>query len=170
MERDFWARDKPSSTYSTFEPLSVPSEEAIAVRPGNPLKAASGRLSSHKHKNFSRWQKKSCRDNFWSMCMPYRSAGCIQHVMLQDKLLDYEVSLTFPDHNWATLIHLIQREACNWSLSSLNLCSWRTNEVVIEAGSLDNSSRGRLVWRQVLRGVCEGKTKTKTSISNPLWQ
>lgn len=85
-------------TFFTFEPLLVPSEEAIAVRLGVLIKPLADHFQVISTK-ISVAGRKSSVGKISGLCLPCRSTGCTPQVMLQDKLLDYEVSLTVSDHN-----------------------------------------------------------------------
>lgn len=102
MEMDFSARDKPSSTYFThlspFEPLSIPGGVPTAVRLGILTKSLADDFQVISTRILAAG-KKSPVEKFSGQCMPYRSSGFTPQVMLQDKLLEYEASLTVSDHN-----------------------------------------------------------------------
>lgn len=85
-------------TFITYEPLSVPSEGDITVRLGILIKPLADDFEFI-NIIISAAGRNSPVEKISSLCMPYRSTGCIPQVMLQDELLDYEVSLTVSDHN-----------------------------------------------------------------------
>lgn len=85
-------------TFITFELLSVPSEGDITLRLGILIKPLADDFQFISTIG-SVAGRKSLVENISGLSMPYRSTGCISQVMLQDELLDYEVSLTVSEHN-----------------------------------------------------------------------